>query len=80
MFYVHTFQSNGHHKLGSFSSLVIKDLKTLRGVLARIAKVRWLDTRLGYEVIQVPTETPYANGKIVFRSDRARQLFGNPAD
>ncbi len=78
MWYVHTFQTDGHHKLGSFNSLVIKDLKTLRGVRARIEKTCWLDTRLGYEIVWVSANNPYADGEVVFRSVRARQLFGNP--
>ncbi len=75
MFYVHTFQTNGHHKLGSFSALVIRDLKTLAGVKRRTEN-SILDTRLGYEIEQVPTSNPYAPGHIVYRSPRAIALFG----
>jgi len=75
MFFVRTFQSDGCYKLGTFSSLVISDLKTIRGVIRRVEQSS-LDTRLGYDIEQVPTSNPYAPGHVVYRSPRATQLFG----
>ena len=76
MFYVHTFHSNGQHRLGSFSTMVIPDLKTIRAINRRVYFSACLDTRLGYEIEEVSTSNPYAPGKIVYRSPLARQLFG----
>lgn len=75
MFYVNTFRADGRHKFGRLSTLLVY-LKTLHGVKARILDATWLDDPLGYEITQVPDSTPYAPGKVVYRSDRARELFG----
>lgn len=75
MFFVRTFQSNGCYKLGTFSSLVISDLKTVRGIIRRVEQ-SGLDTRLGYDIEQVPDSNPYAPSYVVHRSPRAVQLFG----
>ncbi len=75
MFFVRTFQSDGCYKLGTFSSLPIRDLKTIQGVIRRVEQSN-LDIRLGYDIEQVPNNNPYAPGYIVYRSLLAVQLFG----
>lgn len=76
MFFVHTFHRNGQRKLGSFSTLVISDLKRLASIRRRVHASGCLDTKCGYEVEEVPTSNPRAPGKVIYRSRRARQLFG----
>ena len=75
MFYVHSFQTDGSYRIGGDATLVGKDLTTIRGVIRR-TEASYLDTRLGYDIVQVPDSSPYTEGKIVFRSNRALQLFG----
>lgn len=76
MFYVHTFHSNGQRRLGSFSRMVIPDLRCIESIRRRVHFSACLDLRRGYEIEEVPTETPYAEGKVVYRSPLARKLFG----
>ena len=76
MFYVHTFHQNGQRKLGSFSTLVICDLRKLSSIYRRVHFAECLDLSRGYEVEEVPTMTPYAKGKVIYRSPLARKLFG----
>ncbi len=76
MFYVHTFHKNGQRKLGSFSTFVICDLRKIPSICRRVHFAKCLDLRRGYEIEEVPTATPYAEGKIVYRSPMARKLFG----
>lgn len=76
MFYVHTFHKNGQRKLGSFNVFVIRDLRKISSIQRRVHFAACLDLRHGYEIEEVPTATPYAEGSVVYRSPQARRLFG----
>lgn len=78
MFYIRTFHPNGSYRLGSAATLVEKRIKTLPGVI-RMVKGSGLDIALGYDIVQMPASNPYAKSKIVHRSARARELFGDPS-
>ncbi len=76
MFHVHTFHKNGQRNLCTFSRMVIPDLRKISSIQRRVHFTSCLDLRRGYEIEEVPTATPYAEGRVVYRSPQARRLFG----
>lgn len=60
MYYVQFIDNQGKNRLGSDASLFIKDLKTIRGVISRIANrynvPQWA---VAYSVAQCTEETKY---------------------